>query len=467
MASRNRATGGSAATRLTRNRQPAIDASEKNRRALERAVGKLGTDQAANIRANFDNLDKRLTHTDWGIGNGIISSLLGLKLSQNEIRVFLGVGSSRIQRVEKNRLNENRELQERAQPSHACTEEDLELVRFTSSTWELEDGFPCAHRRPRQYFIAPGVTWSSLWKQYRDKMEELEKRVLSQSRWTQYIKKYFPGLRLSKSKEDVCDACIRIDNLLLRNDLTEAERAALTLEKEMHMEAAVNQRRAMTAFVKHFIQVHDPYQVIPEHIVQDFIEDEAVNVVRQRVKVQVQAEDFGGSLTMPHYGYSRPSADYFNSNLIIQNFIIADITSGENNILFYDERAQGKDANALCSLRLIHHLNKMKDEAEISFSILDNCVGQNKSNVVMKFAAMMSLLFYKKVALLFLIPGHSHMIADRVVAWMKNKIRGLNLYHPEDFVSHSNTIHSVKSVFLDHQSPSRPFFIGWDKLLDK
>ena len=90
MASGNRATGGSAATRLTRNRQPAIDASEKNRRALERAVGKLGTDQAANIRANFDNLDKRLTHTDWGIGNGIISSLLGLELSQNEIRVFLG-----------------------------------------------------------------------------------------------------------------------------------------------------------------------------------------------------------------------------------------------------------------------------------------------------------------------------------------------------------------------------------------
>ena len=52
---------------------------------------------------------------------------------------------------------------------------------------------------------------------------------------------------------------------------------------------------------------------------------------------------------MPHYGYRRPSADYFNSNLIVQNFVIADMTNGTNTIYFYDERAQGKDGNALCS----------------------------------------------------------------------------------------------------------------------
>jgi hypothetical protein len=37
----------------------------------------------------------------------------------------------------------------------------------------------------------------------------------------------------------------------------------------------------------------------------------------------------------------------------------------------------------------------------------------------MMFCAMLSLLFYKKVVCLYLIPGHSHMIADRVLAWMK------------------------------------------------
>jgi len=51
-------------------------------------------------------------------------------------------------------------------------------------------------------------------------------------------------------------------------------------------------------------------------------------------KVTVQAQDSGGSLTMPHYGYRCPSAHYFNSNLIVQNFVIAAITNGTNNIYF-------------------------------------------------------------------------------------------------------------------------------------
>ena len=85
----------------------------------------------------------------------------------------------------------------------------------------------------------------------------------------------------------------------------------------------------------------------------------------------------------------------------------------------------------------------------------------------MKFSAMLSLLFYKKVVLLFLIPGHSHMIADRVVAWMKNKIRGKNIFHPNQFVDICNSINSVKSSFIDHQICRNQLRIGWDDFLNK
>ena len=74
--------------------------------------------------------------------------------------------------------------------------------------------------------------------------------------------------------------------------------------------------------------------------------------------VQLQAEDYGGGIALPHYGYRRPSADYFNSNMMAYNFVIADISSGEYNVYFYDERSQGKGADALCSLRLRYHLRK-------------------------------------------------------------------------------------------------------------
>ena len=76
--------------------------------------------------------------------------------------------------------------------------------------------------------------------------------------------------------------------------------------------------------------------------------------------VPIQAEDFGGVIPLPFYGFSRPSADYFNSNLMAYNFVVCDISSSENYVHFYDERDQGKGADALCSLRMRYYLRKVQ-----------------------------------------------------------------------------------------------------------
>jgi len=73
-------------------------------------------------------------------------------------------------------------------------------------------------------------------------------------------------------------------------------------------------------------------------------------------EIQIQIEDFGGNFPLPFYGHQHPSADYFNSNLMMQNFIIFDITANRNNVLIYDEHGQGKGVDALCSLCLLFHL---------------------------------------------------------------------------------------------------------------
>lgn len=59
------------------------------------------------------------------------------------------------------------------------------------------------------------------------------------------------------------------------------------------------------------------------------------------------------------------------------------------------------------------------------------------------------------------------MKPDRVVAWVKGAIRGLNLYTPQQIVERCNTVNSVCAEFLDHSSPERPFFTGWVTLLNK
>jgi hypothetical protein len=152
----------------------------------------------------------------------------------------------------------------------------------------------------------------------------------------------------------------------------------------------------------------------------------------------VPAEDYGQGIAMPHFGYLCPQSDYFNSNLTVNLYVQSDISRGENNCILYDERCMGKDKDALCTLRLKSHIENVVrcqtekcDLPEVYISIRDNCVGQNKSNVTMMFDCWMAMSLYKRVMIIFLIPGHSHMIADRVVAWAKASLRNKDIFVPE------------------------------------
>ncbi|ETM36273.1 hypothetical protein L914_16999, partial [Phytophthora nicotianae] len=189
----------------------------------------------------------------------------------------------------------------------------------------------------------------------------------------------------------------------------------------MHLDEDIGQRRFVSSFIKNYAALHAPEQYLPQLIIPDTVDEincdnkyrdgsetisnentetdevhgegdiendhdgtftsESVNygdLERSDVNISgdavgnehstpdlehcrmlIQAEDFGGGISMPHYGHIRPSVDYFNSNLILQNFVVADIDNNINHVYFYDERAQGKDADALCSLRLNYHLAKL------------------------------------------------------------------------------------------------------------
>jgi hypothetical protein len=360
----------------------------------------------------------------------------------------------------------------------------------------LEDGFPCPHRRPRQYFTETKLTWLIVHARYEDdlKRSDPKDRTLSYSRFRQYIQFHYPGVRLTRTEEDACDCCVHLDIQLQHMDLSDDERNALVMKKKTHIEAAIGQRRFVSSFIKTYTAIHAPEQNFSEEIIPDTYEDgpgdnlnlpgheyrvacndgdattpDAVELSPTRhCRILIQAEDYGGGIAMPHYGHIRPSADYFNSNLILQNFVVANISGNINNVYFYDERAQGKNADPLCSLRLLYHLSTLKTDlsngdqaAEVSFSLLDNCVGQNKSKAVLMFFAFLSVVFpYKKVVLCFLLPGHSHNIADRVIAWCRRATKGLNLYTPLALVEEVNKVKTVNGVFLDHNNPEHPLFVG-------
>ena len=68
-------------------------------------------------------------------------------------------------------------------------------------------------------------------------------RVLSRRRWREYVAAYYPGLRLCKSKTDLCDRCERIVIELKSPDLTDERKKALEEEMALHLEEAISQRK--------------------------------------------------------------------------------------------------------------------------------------------------------------------------------------------------------------------------------
>nr|XP_032800654.1 uncharacterized protein LOC116937610 [Petromyzon marinus] len=363
-------------------------------------------------------------------------------------------------------------------PHHALAADDLEAIRESACAWEVEDDFPCSHRRPRQYSVEPNVTWTELYRRYKANLDAVEgSRVVSYSRWIQYVHVFYPGLRLARTADDACDCCARLDARLARGDLPADERERLLQEKNLPLAAAVAQRRTVSAFVREYVERHAPGQDVPAAVVPDHCDDgepgaaDSARGPSRPPTVRVQVEGFGGSFAMPHCGHVRPSADRFDSSLALRNFVLADVTSGVNSVIFYDERGQGKDADALCSLRFVHHMRLLGRRPGAMpttlVAILDNRVGQDKSQVAFMFFALLSVLFYRKVVLLYLPPGHSHNQADRVVAWCRNAMRGKNFYTPWEVVDAVNLISGVEATFFDHRDAQRPFYTGWESLLKR
>ena len=159
---------------------------------------------------------------------------------------------------------------------------------------------------------------------------------------------------------------------------------------------------------------------------------------------------------------------------MINLYVQSEISCGENKIMPYNERTMSKDKNALCSLRLKYHVKKFqrclregRNQLEIYISIRDKCVGQNKSNVTLQFDWIMSLSFYKIVMVIYLIPGHSHMLPDRVMAWVKISLYRKNLYHPDDIVKEINNVKIVSAEFISHTDKRRPCYTGWEWFLSR
>jgi len=185
---------------------------------------------------------------------------------------------------------------------------------------------------------------------------------------------------------------------------------------------------------------------------------------------------------MPWFGVKRPGLDYYLSNLNLYIFVIVELTrfGQKNHIAVYDERAAGKNADALCSLRFQHYISKyirdrednnISKRAKYLFVILDNCVGQNKSNAVMMMFSLLCVLgIYDSINVHFLEAGHSHGSPDVAVAHAKRPLKK-NYNVPEEIVETMNTVEGIDAQYIDYRDANNSdkmndyiFRTGWETL---
>ena len=85
----------------------------------------------------------------------------------------------------------------------------------------------------------------------------------------------------------------------------------------------------------------------------------------------------------------------------------------------------------------------------------DNCTGQNKNNTVLKLGAMLAELgYFKEVAMLFLIVGHTKNACDHLFNSLKKLYRSTNSFTMNQLLPKLNASENVTV----HEAAHEDFF---------
>ena len=383
-----------------------------------------------------------------------------------------------------------------------------------------EPGYPCNHRSTPLYLEDPSVTLSSLHKNYKIECEEKKVRVLAFETFRRVLKFFVPTLHLGKTKTDVCNSCFSLDLQIKDPQTSPGLRAELIAAKSVHLMDAINMRKEIKMIytsvrervapddpplAEEPVEVppcfSDPFNRLNRTLVEDYqegvigieedvrdladINDDSevqLNEVREvdlndnsqdppptQRKLRVTVQDFGAGIPLPKYGASQPNHDYYASNLTVHNMNFVNCATGLCDIAYYDERVAGKDGDAVCSLRwnnLKNYIIENKDNLPgAECKILDNCVGQNKSNTTHKFTMLESLLLFKDgVTDIYFKVGHSHNASDLKTAHANKATAKKNIFTPAMIASEVNKLKGLRSQIIEEKDG---IFKDWKVFLDK
>ena len=145
--------------------------------------------------------------------------------------------------------------------------------------------------------------------------------------------------------------------------------------------------------------------------------------------------DYSQNLDLPHFGNEQPGESYYWSPLGIYIFGTCNYATETLNAYTYHEGEGDKGGNNVSSLiwkylsdtGIVDLSEKFGPGKKLSI-VFDNCPGQNKNRIVLRFAAwMLEKKLYSEIEIVFLICGHTKNICDRMFAALKRKFHFQNI----------------------------------------
>lgn len=170
--------------------------------------------------------------------------------------------------------------------------------------------------------------------------------------------------------------------------------------------------------------------------------------------------DYAQNMYLPSFASEQPGETYYYSPLNCYCFGVVDCSTNPTHLAAYCyyEGEGKKGGNNVTSMLYAELKRKGITDGgapvkEINF-FFDNCSGQNKNRMVLRFiVCLVKMKICKTARAAFLIRGHTKNDCDRLFNLMKKEYRKCNVYNEEDFINAINSHKDVTAIafneFLD------------------
>ena len=180
--------------------------------------------------------------------------------------------------------------------------------------------------------------------------------------------------------------------------------------------------------------------------------------------------DYAQTMDIPHFGGEQPGLTYYYSPVNVNVFGCVDYATEHMEAFLYHEGEGKKGGNNVVSLihqslknKGVFEDAKEKGPGEYLTLVFDNCGGQNKNRMVLRYLLyLVEARIYKTVEAVFLVCGHTKNICDRLFKQLKRDFHHKNVYTMGQLMNVCNISDTVTPVLCT----SKDFF-NWYKHLDR